>query len=149
MIDGRKRVIAYAAKRLSPAQRNYSATKGEVAGVLIILDIWRFYLQLRPFILRTDHNAISFIRGFKNPTGMLSRWQQRLEWYVTDQKLYKNNYNRFPLKKCLKNTVMTSSSNTSRGLRTPLLTPSPAPAISATTQTRIWIPSKKGVRCKL
>ena len=78
-INGRKRVIAYGAKRLSPTQRSYSATKGELAACIIALDTWRFYLQLRPFVLRTDHAAITHLRNFKNPQGMAARWQQRLE----------------------------------------------------------------------
>ena len=78
-INGTMRVIAYAARRLSPAQKSYSATKGELAAVLILLDIWRWYLLMRPFILRTDHAAIVHLRNFKNPTGQMSRWQQRLE----------------------------------------------------------------------
>ena len=78
-IDGQVRTIAYTAKRLSPAQRSYSATKGELAAVLLVLDTWRFYLQFRKFLLRTDHAAIEHLRGFKNPTGMMARWQQRFE----------------------------------------------------------------------
>ena len=81
VIDGKERVIAYAAKRLSPAQRSYSATKGELAAVLILLDTWRFYLLMRPFVLRTDHAAIVHLRNFKKPTGMVARWQQRLECF--------------------------------------------------------------------
>ena len=78
---GGRRVIAYAAKRLSPAQRSYSATKGELAAVLILLDTWRWYLLHRPFILRTDHAAIVHLRNFRSPTGMVARWQQRLECF--------------------------------------------------------------------
>lgn len=48
-IDGRPRVIAYAGKRLSPAQRSYSPTKGELAGVLIILG------QIHPDLYFNDH----------------------------------------------------------------------------------------------
>lgn len=78
-INGQKRVIAYCAKRLSPSQRSYSATKGELCACLVALDTWRFYLQLRPFVLRTDHAAVQYLRTFRNPTGMLARWQQRIE----------------------------------------------------------------------
>ena len=78
---GGMRVIAYAAKRLSPAQRSYSATKGELAAVLILLDTWRWYLLHRPFVLKTDHSAIQYLRNFKNPTGLTARWQQRLECF--------------------------------------------------------------------
>ena len=72
--DGRERVIAYGAKKLSPSQANYSATKGELAGVIIFMNKWAYYLRHRPFVLRTDHAALKWIHTMQAPSGMDQRW---------------------------------------------------------------------------
>ena len=58
-------LIAHGAKRLTPAQRNYSKFKGELAGVIIFLRMWRYYLQGQPFILRVDNKALCWIRSLR------------------------------------------------------------------------------------
>lgn len=70
---GRKSVIAHGAKWLTPAQRNYSAFKGELVGVIIFLKFWQYYLQGRPFILRVDNKALCWLHSLENPVGMTSR----------------------------------------------------------------------------
>jgi hypothetical protein len=76
--EGRERVICYGAKKLSPSQANYSATKGELFAIIYFLRHWRFYLQYRKFKLRTDHRALTWIRTMEAPTGMVSRWLDTL-----------------------------------------------------------------------
>ena len=54
--QGKERVIAYAAKKLSKEQQNYAPTKGELFAVIYFIDHhFKYYLALRPFLLRTDH----------------------------------------------------------------------------------------------
>ena len=77
--NGNERVISYAARRLNKSQRNYSATKGELCGILTMFDIFRYFLQFHEFTLRTDHHALKFLQSFKEPTGLFARWQARLE----------------------------------------------------------------------
>jgi transposase InsO family protein len=72
--DGQEKVIAYGAKKLTASQRNYAATKGELFALLYFLKHWRYYLQWRPFIVRTDHRALKWIRTMEAPEGMISRW---------------------------------------------------------------------------
>ena len=76
--DGHERVIAYGAKRLTKSQRNYPATKGELSAVIHFIRHWRYYLQHRPFVLRTDHKALEWIRTMEAPTGMIQRWLDTL-----------------------------------------------------------------------
>ena len=79
--DGSERVIAYAARRLNPTQASYSATKGELCALLVMLQIWSHFLIYHKFIVRSDHSALVWIRNFRHPTGALARWQQLLEQY--------------------------------------------------------------------
>ena len=67
--------------KLSNAQRKYSATKGELAGCIIFIRKFRYYLQCRDFILRTDHKALEHIRNLDNPTSMVQRWLETLSNY--------------------------------------------------------------------
>ena len=55
--EGKERVIAYAAKKLSKSQLNYAPTKGELYAVIYFIDYFKYYLAIRPFTLRTDHMA--------------------------------------------------------------------------------------------
>jgi transposase InsO family protein len=72
--NGKERVIAYGAKKLSPAQASYPSTKGELAAVIIFINKWSYYLRHRPFILRTDNAALKWIHSMEAPTGMIQRW---------------------------------------------------------------------------
>ena len=64
--DGKERVICYGAKRLSKAQNNYSAAKGELATLLYFLNKYSYYLKSRPFIVRTDHSALLNLKTYKH-----------------------------------------------------------------------------------
>ena len=81
MQENRERVISYAARRLNHTQSQYSATKGELCALLIMMQIWADFLIHHRFVVRTDHSALIWIRSFKHPTGALARWQQLLEQY--------------------------------------------------------------------
>ncbi len=59
--DGLERVIAFGGKKMSEAQRNYPATKGELAAVLYFIDRWNYYLKYRPFVVRTDHAPLTHL----------------------------------------------------------------------------------------
>ena len=72
--QGKERVICYGGKKLTQAQRNYGPTKGELFACLYFMKKWRYYLQYRPFRLRTDHRPLVAIRTMDAPTGMIARW---------------------------------------------------------------------------
>jgi len=76
--DRKERVIAYGAKKLTPSQSNYAATKGELFAIIFFLRHWRYFLQWQPFILRTDHRALVWIKTMEAPTGMVARWLDTL-----------------------------------------------------------------------
>ena len=79
--DGEERVIAYGAKKLNKSQSNYSSNKGELAALLYFLSLWEYYLQPGKFVVRTDHQALSWLKTMKSPPGMESRWLELLAGY--------------------------------------------------------------------
>ena len=74
MQEALERVIAYGAKKLNGAELNYGPTKGELAAVLYFVQKYRHYLSHRVFLLRTDHQALNYLKTLKEPRGMEARW---------------------------------------------------------------------------
>ena len=73
--DGEEtKYIEFAAKSLSPAARNYSATKRKLLAVVFALTTFNFYLWGRHFTLFTDHQAISYLFTQKHTNAMINRW---------------------------------------------------------------------------
>ena len=79
--DDRERVIAYGSKTMSPLERRYCVTRKELLAVIVGLSRFKVYLYGRPFIIRTDHGSLQFIKNFKNATGQLARWLEQLFVY--------------------------------------------------------------------
>ena len=79
--DGSERAIAYASKLLSPAERNYSTTRKELLAVVHFIYHFKYYLLGRPFIVRTDHSALQWMRTSFNLTGQLYRWSAEISDY--------------------------------------------------------------------
>jgi len=76
--DGEERVIAYGARKLKHAESQYSSHKGELLAAIAFIKNWKYYLQHRPFILRTDHEALKWIHSLDEPKGMILRWLEVL-----------------------------------------------------------------------
>ena len=77
--EGRERVIAYASKVLSKAERRYCVTRKELLAVVVFVQHFRPYLLGRRFTLRTDHGSLTWLSQFKEPEGQLARWLERLQ----------------------------------------------------------------------
>ena len=78
---GEDKVIAYASHRLTKSQRNYSTTKLELLACVTFVDQFRHFLLGRKFRLETDHASLQWLVNFRNPSGMLARWLERLSEY--------------------------------------------------------------------
>jgi len=76
--NGEERVICYGARKLTKTEANYSSNKGELLAVIHFMRHWKYYFQHRPFILRTDHQALQWIRTMEEPKGMILRWLETL-----------------------------------------------------------------------
>lgn len=72
--DGVERTIAYGSHILTPAQKKYCTTRKELLAVVTFLNQFRFYLLGKPFVVRTDHNSLTWLMSFKYTEGQLARW---------------------------------------------------------------------------
>ena len=77
--DGEERVIAYGSRCLNPAERNYCVTQKEMLAMVHFLGDFRAYLLGKPFVVRTDHAALTWLRSFKEPSGQVARWIQKMQ----------------------------------------------------------------------
>jgi len=79
--DGQERIISYGGRRLRPAEKNYSACEKECLALVSGVLHYREYLQLKPFLIRTDNSALKFLDSVKHITDRLGRWHMLLSGY--------------------------------------------------------------------
>ena len=77
--DGQERVVAYASRVLSKAERQYSVTRKELLAVVTFAKHFRHYLLGRHFVVRTDHSSLQWLYNFKEPEGQTARWLESLQ----------------------------------------------------------------------
>ena len=72
-------VVAYGGHKLSPQERNYSATEREALAVLDGIKHFRTYLYGHKFFIVTDHHALKWLMNIKEPTGRLAHWSLEIQ----------------------------------------------------------------------
>ena len=63
---------------LTPEQRKYCVTRRELLSVVRFTRQFRHYLLERKFLLRTDHNSLTWLLRFKHIESQLARWLEEL-----------------------------------------------------------------------
>ena len=79
--EGRERVVAFASRSLTKAERRYCVTRRELLAVVVFTQHFRPYLLGREFILRTDHGSLTWLQSFRDPEGQLARWLEKLQQF--------------------------------------------------------------------
>ena len=79
--EGQERVIAFASRTLTKAERNYSATERECLAIVWATEHFEYYLLGAPFIIYTDHDPLTYLRSVPQPHGRLARWVLKLEQF--------------------------------------------------------------------
>jgi hypothetical protein len=73
------KVIAYGSKTLTEAEINYDTRRKELLAVVHFLEHFRYYLEAKPFHLRTDHQPLKSLLSRKAPlSSQEARWAQVL-----------------------------------------------------------------------
>jgi hypothetical protein len=81
MIDGHEKVVAYASRTMSKAERNYVMTDKE--GLALIFSIKHFspYLHGSHFTVETNHAPLKALQTSRELTRRLARWALVLQSY--------------------------------------------------------------------
>ena len=75
------RPIAYAGRKMTPAELNYGVGEQELLSVIYALEQWRCYLEGVPFTLITDHRPNIFLDKKPILNRRQTRWMQELQRY--------------------------------------------------------------------
>ncbi len=74
-----ERVIAYASKSLTEAQRRFHPMEGECYALIWGVMHFRQYLHMKHFILRTDHKPLEWLATVFDAHGRRGRWVGMLQ----------------------------------------------------------------------
>ena len=76
--SGDRKIIAYASKKLNPAQGRYSAVERECLAIVWAVDRFRPYLESGKFMLFTDNAALRWLQQARCTNSKLTRWALQL-----------------------------------------------------------------------
>src|SRR5208282_901544 len=79
--NGVEKPIAYACRSLNNAERIYCTTRKELLAVVYRLKQYRQYLLGRPFVIRTDHSSLQWLRRTPEPMAQQARWLAFIEQF--------------------------------------------------------------------
>ncbi|OMJ12560.1 Transposon Tf2-6 polyprotein, partial [Smittium culicis] len=79
--DGSVRPIAYASRKLLPAERNYCASDKEALAVVYGFNKFHHYVHGSCTELHTDHRALITALKNEDPRGRIARWNSALQAY--------------------------------------------------------------------
>ena len=71
--EGTERVVAYASRSLTKAERKHCVTRKELLAVVVFIKQFRPYLLGQSFKLQTNHGSLTWLQNFKDSCGQLAR----------------------------------------------------------------------------
>jgi len=76
--DGNEHPVAFGSKSLSKAERHYSVTRKELMAVKVFMELYKYYLEGRRFLVRTDHKALVWLMTSMCLPSQLMRWYEAM-----------------------------------------------------------------------
>ncbi|KAK7095859.1 hypothetical protein V1264_005220 [Littorina saxatilis] len=76
--------VAYASKKLSPAERNYSTIEQECFAVVYSIRKFYPYVYGRHFVVETDHHPLQFLNRIRPTSRRLTHWAMELQSHCFD-----------------------------------------------------------------
>ena len=73
--------VAFYSRKLLPRERTYSASELEGLAVVSAVDHFQPYLVTHPFIVETDHQALTFLSSAQYRNSRIARWALKLQMY--------------------------------------------------------------------
>lgn len=83
-LDGEEKVIAFASRSLTRAERIQPITQRECLAVIFCIEKFRPFVEGTRFTVITDHFSLIWLNNLKDPTGKLARWAVKLQQYSFD-----------------------------------------------------------------
>ncbi len=71
--------LSLTSKTLNASQQRYCTTNKELLAVVTAVELFKYYLTGRHFMVATDHASLTCLRKFKDPEGVVARWITRLQ----------------------------------------------------------------------
>jgi hypothetical protein len=79
--DGQLHPCMFFSRKLHAAEINYTTSEKECLAAVAAVAHWRVYLVDAPFIVATDHKALTFLMSARELAGRLARWSLQLQQY--------------------------------------------------------------------
>ena len=79
--EGNEHPIVFASRKLLPREEKLSTTEKECLGVVWAVEVFRYYIYGRRFILETDHNPLVWLNKVRDKSRKLLRWSLTLQEY--------------------------------------------------------------------
>ena len=73
--------VAFASRKLAPAETRYSTIERELLGVVWAVEYFRPYLLGRRFKIKTDHKPLVWVEKLKETSARICRWKEILAAY--------------------------------------------------------------------
>jgi putative transposase len=81
VIDEEVQYVAFASRKLSVSERNYSTTKRELLAVVYAFAKFHKWLYLIPFTLHTDHKSLIYLQTQEVPNALMAGWYEGIFAY--------------------------------------------------------------------
>jgi len=72
--EGFPQPVAFASKKLSPAETRFSTTEREIFAIVWGVNYFKYFLQGRHFKVFSDHKSLTGMLKLRDPTNRIARW---------------------------------------------------------------------------